>query len=150
MTSFDNLYDVAGSADAPPILFLHVVGSTRKWFLPQFHALSDEYRVLAVDLPGHGVLADARFTFDAAIAVIENVIHAAIRGRVLLAGVSLGAYMTIVFAARHPERVAGLVLSGVARLRDIFASDSPGRAPSRHAVHAAHSAAIAQVFHPGN
>lgn len=49
--------DIAGPADARPIVFLHSVQLTRKMWLPQVEALSSEYRLIAPDLPGHGALA---------------------------------------------------------------------------------------------
>jgi pimeloyl-ACP methyl ester carboxylesterase len=105
-------YDSVGADDAPPILFLHGVATTRKAFLPQMAALSADFRLLAVDLSGHGVRAEQPFSFPACIPVIDAVIQTARCGRVLLAGSSLGAYVALAYAAQQPERVAGLALSG--------------------------------------
>ncbi len=64
--------------------------------------------VLALDLPGHGERRGERFTLDGAVdAVAEGV--EAVGGRALVVGLSLGGYIGVAHAARHPEQVAGLV-----------------------------------------
>lgn len=50
------LCDVAGPREAFPIVLLHGAAATRKMWVPQMEALSDEFRVIALDLPGHGPL----------------------------------------------------------------------------------------------
>ena len=47
-------YDVMGPPHAFPIVLIHGAAWTRNMWLPQIEALSDEFRVLAIDLPGHG------------------------------------------------------------------------------------------------
>ena len=73
--TFDNTYDAIGPMRAPAIVFLHGATATRKQWMPQFDALSDAYRVIAVDLPGHGELAHERFTLDDAAARVEQIIR---------------------------------------------------------------------------
>src|SRR5450759_3884735 len=51
-------FDVAGPEDAPTLVFLHGTRVTRAMWDPQVAALTERYRVVAVDLPGHGVFAD--------------------------------------------------------------------------------------------
>jgi pimeloyl-ACP methyl ester carboxylesterase len=104
--------DAAGPLDAPAIVFVHGSVVTRKMWLPQLRGLADAYRVIAADLPGHGALADQPFTFDAAVRSVTDVIDRHARGRALVAGLSLGGYLAIELASRHPARVAGLALSG--------------------------------------
>jgi pimeloyl-ACP methyl ester carboxylesterase len=66
-----------------------------------------------VDLPGHGALAGETFTRDAAADLVADAIAAESKdGRAIVVGLSLGGYVSIDTAARHPERVAGLVLAG--------------------------------------
>jgi len=105
-------YETAGPAGAPPIVLLHGIGVTRKQWLPQLRDLADEYRLIAVDLPGHGSLAQQRFSLDDAAAHVASMIEEEAGGRALVAGLSLGGYVAIELARTQPERVAGLVLTG--------------------------------------
>lgn len=106
------LYDLVGAADAPTLLFCHGVATTRKAWLPQMTALGADFRLVAPDLPGHGVLADQPFSLAASLAVLDSVIAALGGGPVLLVGSSLGSYVALAYAAAKAENVTGLVLSG--------------------------------------
>lgn len=108
----DATYDAAGPAGAPVIVLVHGTRLTRAMWHAQVGHLADEFRVIAVDLPGHGVLADVPFTLEGAAEHLAAVIDEAAAGRAVVVGLSLGGYVGIELAARSPERVAGLVLSG--------------------------------------
>jgi pimeloyl-ACP methyl ester carboxylesterase len=102
-----------GPVDAPAIVFVHGTRLTRSQWSAQLRLLSPRYRCIAVDLPGHGALADVPFTRDAAADVVASAIAAeAADGRAVVVGLSLGGYVAIDTADRHPGRVAGLVLAG--------------------------------------
>jgi pimeloyl-ACP methyl ester carboxylesterase len=102
--------DARGPADAPVLVLLHGTRRTRAMWDPQLRDLSDTFRVLAVDLPGHGALADVPFRLADASAMVGSVIDDA-GGRAIVVGQSLGAYVGLDLAAGHPGRVAGLVLA---------------------------------------
>lgn len=105
-------YDVAGPDDGPPIVFLHGTRLTRAMWMPQVVRLSDTFRTIALDLPGHGTLAHRPFTLDAAADAVAHVIDEAAGGRAIVVGLSLGGYVAMHLAERSPERVRGLVLAG--------------------------------------
>jgi pimeloyl-ACP methyl ester carboxylesterase len=105
-------YDVAGPLDAPAIVFVHGTRLTRAAWTPQMEALSGAYRVVALDLPGHGVRADRAFTIGGAADELGRVVGEAAGGRAVIVGLSLGGYVAMDLAARQPDRVRGLVLSG--------------------------------------
>jgi pimeloyl-ACP methyl ester carboxylesterase len=77
--------------------------------------LVGEFRLIAVDLPGHGSRAAERFTLPAAAAVVAAAIDAAANGRAVVVGHSLGGYVAMELAATSPRRVQGLVLSGASQ-----------------------------------
>jgi pimeloyl-ACP methyl ester carboxylesterase len=76
---------------------------------PQVADLADRFRVVTVDLPGHGVLADMPFRMSRAVAISRSVIDRN-GGRAIVIGQSLGGYVAMELAAAHPGHVAGLVL----------------------------------------
>lgn len=105
-------FDLAGPPDAPAIVFLHGAAFTRRMWLPQMDALAGEFRVIALDLPGHGAAAGRPFRLDQAVRDVVAVVDEHTQGRALLVGLSLGGYVAMVVARRSPCRTTGLVLSG--------------------------------------
>jgi pimeloyl-ACP methyl ester carboxylesterase len=97
----------------PTIVFLHGTRLTGAQWAVQLAALSDDYHCLAPDLPGHGSAAGESFTVEGAAERVAGLIEReAGGGRAILVGLSLGAYVAMAVAARWPERVAGLAISG--------------------------------------
>ena len=99
---------VGGSG--PALLFLHGAGDdagTWKEVAPKF---TGKYHVVLVDLAGHGESAPASgpLKFDAMLAGLDAVV--AKQGEpVILVGNSLGAWVAMLYAREHPERVARVV-----------------------------------------
>jgi pimeloyl-ACP methyl ester carboxylesterase len=104
-------YDLSGAQNAHAIVFLHGMRVTRRMWQPQIDALASEFRVVAMDLPGHGSLRSEPFHLEQAVEQIAQTIDAAARGRALLVGLSLGGYVAIEFGARYPQKAAGLVIA---------------------------------------
>jgi pimeloyl-ACP methyl ester carboxylesterase len=75
-------------------------------------ALADEFCVVAVDLPGHGVLVDEPFELEAAADHVGDLIATVLGRPAVVVGLSLGGYVAMALAARRPELVRALVLSG--------------------------------------
>jgi pimeloyl-ACP methyl ester carboxylesterase len=108
-------WDVVGPADAPPIVFVHGAMMGRSVWRPQIDALAGRYRCISVDQPGHGTLRERGFTLDMAVANVLDAIDREAGGRAVLVGLSLGGYVSMTLAGRHPERVRGLVIAGATR-----------------------------------
>ncbi len=100
----------AGSPDAPAVLLLHGTRRTRAMWRNQLDGLADGFLVLALDLPGHGFLADVPFRLADATGLAAAVIERLPAGRAIVVGSSLGGYVGMDLAARRPDLVAGLVL----------------------------------------
>ena len=106
-------WTAVGPRDAPAIVFVHATRLTRAQWSAQLRHLSGRYRIIALDLPGHGVRAAEPFSVEAAARAVADAIDAeAPSGRAVVVGLSLGGYVAIEAAAAYPERVAGLVLAG--------------------------------------
>lgn len=98
-------------AQRPPVLLVHGIRTSRSMWRGQVEALAAAgVTALAIDLPAHGDRIGESFSLDAAIAAIDDAI-ASLGGRVVLVGLSLGGYLSIEYAGRHPEKVALLVAS---------------------------------------
>jgi pimeloyl-ACP methyl ester carboxylesterase len=105
-------YDVAGPVGAPAIVFLHGTRLTRTAWAAQMASLSDDFRTIAIDMPGHGVLADVPFSLVGAADRVAEVIDREGGGRAVVVGLSLGGFVAMELAATSPERVRGLVIAG--------------------------------------
>lgn len=105
-------YDVTGPIDAFPIVFVHGAAWTRKMWVPQMEALADEFRLIAVDLPGHGALRVDPFRLAPAVQSVMESLKQETQAPALLVGLSLGGYVAIACAHDYAQDIAGLVLSG--------------------------------------
>lgn len=100
------------AADAPPIIFVHGSRLSAGQWSPQLAALQEDFRVAAVDLPGHGARSAQPWSLDAATEVIASAVGSLGHGPALVVGHSLGGYASLEFARRCPEQLRGLVLAG--------------------------------------
>lgn len=92
-----------------PVVLAHGVRTSATMWRAQVAALEAAgHRAVAVDLPGHGAHRGERFTMDGAVARLAETVDD-VGGRALVVGLSLGGYVAIAHAARHPEQVVGLV-----------------------------------------
>ena len=101
------------SREGVPLLLLHGFGNEAHLWDDLAPLLAPYYRVLALDLRGHGESGwDPEKRYDIATMVndIEAVTAALAVDRCVLIGFSLGGRVATCFAGRHPERLAGLVL----------------------------------------
>jgi pimeloyl-ACP methyl ester carboxylesterase len=104
-------YDVAGPANARAIVLIHGMRVTRRMWRPQMESLDSEFRLVAIDLPGHGVLRSEPFHMERAVEELARVVDEAACGRALVVGLSLGGYVAMEFGSRYPEKAAGLVIA---------------------------------------
>ena len=101
------LHHVAGG-DGPALVLIGSLGSELSMWEPQLPALGG-FRVVRVDLPGHGGSPVPHGPF--AIADVGRAVLGLVDGTASLCGLSLGGLVATWIAAAAPERVARLVLA---------------------------------------
>ncbi len=115
-------HSLLGRRDGQPILFLHGITGSRRYFLKKVRSFADHYRLLLPDLPGFGDSPKPRtdYTLDLYRQTVRNTVEAAgCQDRPLhIVGHSLGALIALEYAVRHPENVDRMVLLGVPRFHD--------------------------------
>ena len=96
----------------PTLVFLHGFAESREIWADLLAGLPAHYRVLALNLPGHGTnIHDVRdYSMEAQARYVAEKLTAAGTEKTVLVGHSMGGYVALAFAERWPERVAGLAL----------------------------------------
>ena len=115
-----------GRADAPCVLFLHGFGADLLTWQLCLVPLAAQYRVVALDLPGHGrTSADVG---DASLGFMTTWLKEALDvlgiAEAHIVGHSMGAKIALGFTLAHPERVASLALVSPAGLGGEFHHDT--------------------------
>ena len=119
----------AGQMENPPVILLHGSGSNSAFWFPEMIALSQNYRVYAVDIIGEaGNSCDIRPSLhsDAFALWMKDVLDTLDIESAFFIGNSLGGWMALKFATAFPERVARLALiaaSGIMPVQSQFLED---------------------------
>ncbi len=99
-------------AEPTPLVLLHPFPMDATFWSAAAPLLAADREIVAPEFPGLGAapLEDGP-TVDGAADALAARIAAMRRGRAAVCGLSLGGYVALSLAARHPERVAALVLA---------------------------------------
>lgn len=106
-------HSVHGPDGAPVVVLLHPLATHSALWQPQLPAWSTRFRVVCVDLPGHGrspVLPEVT-TLSQYAAEVRRVLDALGVDRAALVGLSLGGMVAQAFALDWPGRTQALVLA---------------------------------------
>lgn len=132
-----------------PLVFLHAFPLNRTMWAAQEQALSSQFRVVTIDLRGHGE-SDAplwRYTLDqTADDVIGLLDHLSIRQAVFV-GLSMGGYILFALYRRYADRVKGLVLANTRAQADTL-EGKEGRFQMAQAAYKNGPPAIADIMIP--
>ena len=108
-----SLHLLEWSRDGVPFLLLHGFGNEAHIWDDLVPALADHYRVLALDQRGHGdsdADAEGRYDHESMARDVEAVCDSLGIERLVLCGHSMGGRVSMRFAGRNPDRLAGLVI----------------------------------------
>lgn len=101
------------SGSGQPIVFLHAFPLNRTMWAEQEAALSSHYRVITIDLRGHGE-SDAplwHYSLDQAADDVRALLDHLSIPQALFVGLSMGGYILLAFYRRYADRVKGMVLA---------------------------------------
>ena len=128
----------------PPLVLIHGLGSAATAFKPIIPELSKSFKVITVDLPGHGRSRYSKGQLMHPKALGENVFETVKNlygiDSFHVAGNSLGGWVALEMAAAHPDRI--LSLTGLAPA-GLWLKPASGRTPSE-----AQSYYLAKVLRP--
>ena len=109
--------DSGGTSARPAVLLLHGwTASADINFFPAYTSLAESYRVIALDLRGHGrgMRSVEPFSLEDCADDAAAVLDQLGASRAIVVGYSMGGPVGLLLARRHPERVAALVMQATA------------------------------------
>lgn len=114
-------YRDQGRRDGPVLVLVHGFSANLETWEPWVKRLGGEYRIISLDLPGHGLTrAPEGYTVGRTgfVDVVDGTTRKLGVDRFVLAGNSMGGGVAWSYALAHPDRVQGLVLVDAAGWRD--------------------------------
>lgn len=112
-------YRDQGQPTAMPLVLLHGSNASLHTWEPWVRELSTQFRVISVDLPGHGLTGPVPGDDYSQEGMVKFVDEFTLRlkvDRFALAGNSMGGGVAACFAIEHPERLTHLILVDAAGL----------------------------------
>jgi len=106
-------YRDQGPKDAPALILIHGSNASLHTWDDWVARLQSDYRVIRMDLPGHGISGphpQADYSASAMIDAVASVANAADVERFTIVGNSMGGWVSWRFALTQPERISHLVL----------------------------------------
>jgi len=109
-----NIYCVAsGDANAMPLLFIHGFPFSHRMWLSQMEAVDAAgFRPIAYDIRGHGLsdVGDGQYTIESHVDDLFALMDHMKVSRAVVAGLSMGGYITLRALEREPSRFVAAVL----------------------------------------
>jgi 3-oxoadipate enol-lactonase len=103
-------YDIEG--EGVPLLFIHQVATDRRLWQHQRKSFFQRYRLITIDVMGHGEVAWSHQEFSLGYAAdqVRILLKRLETGPAFVIGVSMGASIAMKLALHHPTVVRGLIL----------------------------------------
>lgn len=106
-------YRDQGNPNGPALVLIHGFSANLETWEPWVQRLGGEYRIISLDLPGHGLTRTPEgFTLPRSgfVKVVDDTTHKLGVEKFVLVGNSMGGGVAWNYALAHPERVQGIVL----------------------------------------
>jgi pimeloyl-ACP methyl ester carboxylesterase len=106
-------YRDEGNLSGPPIVLIHGSNASLHTWEPWVDALRDDYRIVSMDLPGHGLTGAVPgngYTIDEMVDFVDEVVTTLEVDGFALAGNSMGGNVGWKYALAHPEKLSHLIL----------------------------------------
>ncbi len=123
-----NYVDVGSPGLHEPVVLVHGLGGQWQNWLENIPRLAQERRVLALDLPGHGLTpepADGKISISGYGRCVDAFCERLGLGKVALVGNSMGGFVVAEVAIQFPERVSRLTLVSAAGISSADALQRP-------------------------
>ncbi len=112
-----HFFDFQGEGSLPPLVLLHGIASSSLPYQALMSGLRPHMqRILAPDLPGHGISADPDQGLDPEVLFsgVRELLDEELSEPAIVFGNSLGGAVALRYGLEHPEKVCGLLLSSPA------------------------------------
>ncbi|HKO29666.1 MAG TPA: alpha/beta fold hydrolase [Nitrospiraceae bacterium] len=132
-----------------PIVFLHAFPLNRTMWAAQENALSSQFRIITIDLRGHGE-SDAplwHYTLNQSADDVRALLDYLTIQQAMFVGLSMGGYILFAFYRKHADRVQGLILAGTRAQADT-AEGKDGRFQMAQTAYKRGPSAIADLMIP--
>ncbi|WP_205501610.1 alpha/beta fold hydrolase [Rufibacter psychrotolerans] len=107
------------SGVGPTLVFLHGFCESQDLWTDFVKPLTDQFRVVTLDLPGHGQSSvPESFSMASQAQRVHETLQALNVNKCLLVGHSMGGYVALAFAEKYPEKLRGLCLFHSSALPD--------------------------------
>jgi pimeloyl-ACP methyl ester carboxylesterase len=117
-----------GSRDAPVLMLIHGSNASLFTWEPWAQNLDKKFRVVSIDLPGHGLtgaVPDGDYSQEAMVRVTKEVADKLGLAKFSLAGNSMGGAVAARFAEEYPDRVTHLILVDAGGMNEKFGDHVP-------------------------
>ncbi len=132
-----------------PIIFLHAFPLNRTMWAEQEAALSSQFRVITIDLRGHGE-SDAplwHYSLNQAADDVRALLDHLSIAQALFVGLSMGGYILLAFYRKYADRVKGMVLADT-KAQDDTLEGKAGRFQMAQIAYKQGPSAIADIMIP--
>ena len=106
-------YRDEGNSAGPAIVLVHGFAASLQAWEPWVARLGGDYRIISLDLPGHGLTRAPEgyvASTDGNVAIVDELTRRLGAERFVLGGNSMGGAVAWNYALQHPDRLRGLVL----------------------------------------